>query len=316
MKSEPSIRLGLCCAFLDEPIKFRRTTVKSLSAMGRSSSLEKISKICLDNSEALFKSLKFCASNGIGCFRINSQILPIKTHPKYGYDIYDIPEGKNIVRRFKECGQYAKINDIRTCFHPDQFVVLNSPDPEVVNRSIAELEYQNQVAEWVCADVINIHGGGGYGDKSLALSRFARNINRLSVGARRRLTIENDNRIYTPYDLLPLCKSENIALLYDVHHHRCNQDNLSVEEATEKSIETWDRLPMFHISSPIEGWNGSNPRRHHDYIDLQDFPDCWRDLKLTIEVEAKAKEVAVIKLHKELHKKTKRHDQRNINQKC
>ena len=56
MKSEPSIRLGLCCAFLNEPIKFRRTTVKSLGAMGRSSSLEKISKICLDNSEALFKS--------------------------------------------------------------------------------------------------------------------------------------------------------------------------------------------------------------------------------------------------------------------
>ena len=62
---------------------------------------------------------------------------------------------------------------------------------------------------------------------------------------------------------------------------------------------------MFHISSPIEGWSGPNPRRHHDYIDLQDFPECWRDLKLTIEVEAKAKELAVIKLQKELQKNIK-----------
>ena len=57
---------------------------------------------------------------------------------------------------------------------------------------------------------------------------------------------------------------------------------------------------MFHISSPLEGWNGSKPNRHHDFINIVDFPECWRDLSLTVEVEAKAKEVAVLKLMKQL----------------
>ena len=71
------------------------------------------------------------------------------------------------IKEFKKCGKYAN-NNIRISFHPDQFVVLNSPDPEIVKRSIAELEYQTEVAEWLGADVINIHGGGAYGDKPLA----------------------------------------------------------------------------------------------------------------------------------------------------
>jgi UV DNA damage endonuclease len=57
---------------------------------------------------------------------------------------------------------------------------------------------------------------------------------------------------------------------------------------------------MFHISSPIEGWDGPKPSRHHDFINALDFPDCWRKMNITVEVEAKAKEVAVLKLVKEL----------------
>ncbi|MEK6248585.1 MAG: GIY-YIG nuclease family protein [Planctomycetales bacterium] len=132
------------------------------------------------------------------------------------------------------------------------------------------------------------------------MARFASNLNRLSDRARSRLTVENDDTTYTPSELLPVCRAEGIPLVYDVHHHRCNQDDLSIEEATEQAIATWDRQPMFHISSPIEGWNGPKPKRHHDFIDVQDFPDCWRVLPLTIEVEAKAKEVAVLKLKKQL----------------
>ena len=78
---------------------------------------------------------------------------------------------------------------------------------------------------------------------------------------------------------------------------------LSAKEATEQAIATWKREPMFHISSPIEGWHGPKPERHHDFIDVKDFPKCWRDLDLTVEVEAKAKEVAVLKLKKELEQR-------------
>jgi UV DNA damage endonuclease len=61
---------------------------------------------------------------------------------------------------------------------------LNSPRPDVVEKSVQELEYQAEVAEWVEADVINIHGGGAYGDKQTALAEFARNLDRLSSRVR------------------------------------------------------------------------------------------------------------------------------------
>lgn len=295
-----SIRFGLCCIFLEQPIKFRTTTVKAISSMERDAALAKLSGLCMTNAESLQSALQFCTDNGIGCFRINSRVLPLKTHADCGYDVYDLPEGEEIVQRFKSCGKFAKIHDIRTCFHPDQFVVLNSPRSDVVDRSIEELEYQSEVAEWVGADVLNVHGGGAYGDKQDALTRFAMNLSRLSDSARSRLSVENDDTTYTPSDLLPLCRAEGIPLVYDVHHHRCNQDDLSVEEATKRAIATWDREPMFHLSSPLEGWKGAKPKRHHDFINVQDFPQCWDGLTLTVEVESKSKEVAVLKLMKQL----------------
>jgi UV DNA damage endonuclease len=301
-----TIRFGLCCIFLEQPIKFVSTTATALGRMNRADALAKLSRLCMANADSLLASLQFCAENGIGSFRIGSQILPRTTHPQQGYNLHELPDGDQIVSRFKECGKFAYNRNIRTCFHPDQFVVLNSPRPEVVEASIKELEYQSEVAEWVGADVVNIHAGGAYGEKQKALDEFARNLNRLSRRARCRLTIENDDKTYTPADLLPLCKKEGIPLVYDVHHHRCNRDALSVEETTEFALTTWDREPLFHISSPIDGWDGAKPERHHDFIDVKDFPECWRDLAITVEVEAKAKEVAVLKLIKALQQRERR----------
>ena len=294
------VRLGLCCVFLEQPIKFRNTTVKAIGSMPRHAALAKLSDLCLENANALLASLQFCAENKIGCFRINSQILPVKTHAEVGYDVCDLPDGDEIVSRFKASGEFAKAHNIRTCFHPDQFVVLNSPREHVVDRSIAELEYHAEVGEWVAADVVNIHGGGAYGNKAEALGNFAKALARLSARTRSRLTVENDDTSYTPSDLLPLCRSEGVPLVYDVHHHRCNQDEISIEQATELATGTWNREPMFHISSPLDGWGKPRPNRHHDYVNINDFPECWRPMTLTVEVEAKAKELAVLKLMKQL----------------
>jgi len=301
------MRLGLCCMFRDQPINFVTTTVAAISKMKRRHALAKLSRLCLENADALMASLQFCAANGIGCFRISSQILPIKTHSTCGYDVDDLPEGDEIVRRFEECGRYARTHKLRTCFHPDQFVVLNSPRPDVVKNSVQELEYQAVVAEWVGADVVNIHAGGAFGDKQKALADFARNLKLLSLRVRSRLTVENDDKTFTPADLFPVCRAEGLPLVYDVHHHRCNPDGMSVEQITRMAVATWNREPMFHISSPIEGWKGPKPERHHDFIDLEDLPACWKRKKITVEIEAKAKELAVLRLKKELQQQGKRH---------
>lgn len=163
------IRLGLCCIFRDQPIKFANTTATATGRMSRVEATAKLNCLCQQNAQALLAALRFCADNGIGCFRVNSQILPLKTHPNLGYRIDNLPDGQQIVGLFRACGQVARDFGLRICFHPDQFVVLNSHRAKVVEASIGELEYQAQVAEWIGADVINIHAGGAYGDKRTAL---------------------------------------------------------------------------------------------------------------------------------------------------
>lgn len=291
------LRLGLCCLFREAPIKFRDTTAKAVAKLTPRERAEKLAGLCRQNAEALSQAITFCAENKISCFRINSRILPLKTHPDFTYQLEDLPDGIAIRDAFESAGKQAAEANIRLTMHPDQFVVLNSPREPVVRSSIAELEYQGEFAQWTGVDVINIHGGGAYGDKPSALTRFTQNFPRLSRGVRERLTVENDDRIYTPEDLLPVCEACAIPLVYDVHHHRCKPDLLSIETATEKALVTWgDRPPLFHISSPRDGWESPNPRPHHDFIEPADVPDCWENLDIHLEVEAKAKEIAVLKL--------------------
>ena len=290
-------RLGLCCTFLEEPIAFRTATAAVCSRLSRAGALEKLADIALANALALEQAIRFCTMNGIGSFRISNGILPLRTHPKVGYIPQLLPGGRQIVERFRRCGRLAADRGLRLTFHPDQFVVLSAHDPAVVESSVEELEHVAELAEWVGADVLIIHGGGAYGDKAAALARFAAVVPTLSEGLRGRLAVENDERTYTPADLLPLCQATGLPLVYDVHHHRCLPDGLGVEAATTAAVATWaGREPLFHISSPKEGWDGPKPARHHDFIDPADFPAAWRSLPVTIEVEAKAKEQAVLKL--------------------
>ena len=192
------IRFGLCCIFKAHPVKFRKTTAKHLGKFSRKEQLQRLADLCEVNANSLLNALEFCRENQIGSFRINSQILPLKTHPQMGYDMDELPGADKIIEAFKRCGRFSKANDIRTTFHPDQFVILNSPNPDVVNKSVAELEYQALVARWVNADVINIHAGGVYNDKPAALRRLVKTVETLPEPVRKRLTLENDDRSYTP----------------------------------------------------------------------------------------------------------------------
>ncbi len=294
------LRLGLVSKFAHRPIQFRSTTATHLLTMDRRAGLKKLSRLILENAAALRQALAFCAANGIGAFRIGSGVLPLKTHPDVGYEVQDLPAAAQIVERFKACGDYAKEHDLRVSFHPGQFTLLSSSDANVTANSLSDLEYHAQVAQWVGADVINIHGGGAYGNKKESLARVASNLSYLSTAVRSRLTLENDGRVYTPDDLLPLCQREGIPFVYDVHHHRVLRDGRTVADVTRAAVATWKREPLFHISSPRNGWIGAHPQRHHEYSNPHEFPVSWKQLagecNLTVEVEAKAKELAVLAL--------------------
>ncbi|SJZ87797.1 UV-damage endonuclease [Trichlorobacter thiogenes] len=297
------LRLGLCCLFKNEPVSFRTTTAKALSALPRNQQLLKLSEICLHNASNLQLALETVARLEIGAFRIMSPLFPRMTHPEVGYRIDQLPGGEAILATLETCRLFAQTRQIRLSFHPDQFVVLSSPNPAVVANSVQELAYHGWLAEKVGADLINIHAGGVYGDKQAALQRFGEVLDSLPESVRSRLTLENDDVSYTPQDLLPFCQQHAIPLVYDVHHHRCNPDNLTIEEATELAGSTWKTTGQeqyCHISSPKSGWGSTTPKSHADYINPADFPVCWRNKPMTVDVEAKAKELAVIRLMKDL----------------
>ncbi len=290
------LRFGLCCAFLREPILFRRTTAAFIQKKERGEQLAMLAEICRHNARSLLAAFAYCRDSGIGCFRINSQILPLKTHPALGYAVAELPGGNEIAGMFRQCGAFCRSHGLRATFHPDQFNVLSSPDPDIVQRAVAELSYQAEVAGWVGADVLNLHAGGAYGDKAAALKRVVRVIQGLPKKIRRLLTLENDDRLFTPEDLLPVCREAGVPLVYDIMHHRVLPDSLSQRQATRLAAATWDREPLVHLSSPLGGWGSASPRNHSPYIDPADFPPFWRNRAMTIEVEAKAKELAVLEL--------------------
>ena len=293
----PRIRWGLCCQFLDSPIRFRTATHRYVSTLEPVARRAYLVSIARDNAAALDAAVARCTELGIGAFRINSQILPLATHPESGYRLEDLDDDGSISVAFAEAGARARAADVRLSLHPDQFVVLNSEQERVVVSSVGEMDAQARVAELVGADVLTLHGGGAAGGIAGALDRLERGIDRLPDAARIRLALENDDRSFTPEMLLPLCERLGVPLVYDAHHHRCNPDGLDVDEASLRAAATWRaREPYFHVSSPRAGLGGGDLRPHADYVNPADVPELWRTMRLTVDVEAKAKERAVLAL--------------------
>lgn len=303
------IRFGLCCLFKGENIRFKRTTAKALSLLTDNERIKKVSSVCIHNVKQLYEALKKCDELNIRAFRILSPLLPLYTHPKYGYTLEDLNCSEELYSLFDSIKRYSLKSNIRTSFHPDQFILLSSSDEKIVDSSIAELNYHAMLAQLIGADAINIHAGGAYGDKTGTIKRLLKNLNdkRLEK-VKKYLTFENDDRIYTPEDIKIISQNTGLPFVYDVHHHRCNPDKLNINDATELSINTWrnsGRQPLFHISSPREGWNSNKSQMHSDFIDVNDFPVEWLNLKtdITLDIEAKSKELAVLKLHREVKEK-------------
>ena len=289
------LRWGLCCQFLDAPIKFRTATHRHVSGLEPDAGRRYLSDVARANATALGQAVEECARLGIGAFRITSNLLPLATHPVGGYQLESLDDGPALVEAFAAAGRRARDLDVRLSFHPDQFIVLNSERDDTVRSAIRDLDHTAGLCDLLGADAITIHGGGGAGGREAAVERLERGLDRLGDSARALVAVENDDRIFAPADLLPLCERAGVPLVYDVHHHRCHPDGLSVAEATERAALTWgDREPWTHLASPRDGWEAANPRPHAAQVEPADFPDEWRGRRMTIDVEAKDKERAVL----------------------
>jgi UV DNA damage endonuclease len=291
------IRWGLCCQFADAGVRFRQATHRYVWTLAPDARAAYLRDVARSNAIALAHAVGRCVELGIGAFRMTSQILPLVTHPVSGYTLDALDEDGVIRQAFAAAGRLARAQDVRLSFHPDQFVVLNSVREEVVASSVRELDAQARLGNIIGIDAITLHGGGMTSGKASSLDRLERNLDRLSYDARAALALENDDRLFTVRDLLPLCMRTGVPLVYDVHHHRCNPDDLDVEAATDLATETWrGREPWMHVASPRDGAGAPNPRPHADYVEPDDFPREWLTRTITVDVEAKAKDAAILRL--------------------
>lgn len=294
-----SIRWGLCCQFSDALPRFRQATATYVQRFDAAGRRQYLADVVGANAIALLHAIERCAELEIGAFRISSQFVPLATHPVVGFRVHDLPNAGAILRAYAAARTLAALRGVRLSFHPDQFVVLGSARPEVAEASVREMEHHGEIAALIGADTICLHGGGMAGGAAAAGARLLDAIARLSDRARSRLALENDDRVWTPAALLPLCERAGVPFIYDVHHHRCLPDGGSVADATAAARASWGRAgkePYFHLSSPREGWSARDRRPHADYIDPDDLPDAWLDAGVTIDVEAKAKELAIHQL--------------------
>ena len=95
-------------------------------------------------------------------YRLSSDLAPYATHP-------DMPQFHGMVAEsvaeLRAIGARAKELDIRLSFHPSQFVLLNSPDPELTRKSIWDLSSQAEMLDRMELGpdaVLVTHVGGTY----------------------------------------------------------------------------------------------------------------------------------------------------------
>ena len=259
----------------------------------------------------------------IRMYRMASDIAPYATHP-------DMPQFHGMVAEsaaeLAAFGAKARGLGIRLSFHPSQYVVLNSPDPELVRRSTWDLLSQAEMLDHMGLDeeaVLVIHVGGAYGDRVTSRERWAQVFPTLPEPVRRRLVLEHDDIRFSAADVLWVHEQVGVRLIFDHQHFWClNPENLALRPTVEAILRSWPdgQRPKLHFSTPNNGmrelkrrdkttrriktiavapvWTG-----HADFCSPFEFAGFMREVAgLTFDVmlESKVKDLALLRLRPDL----------------
>ncbi len=221
------------------------------------------------NLECLGRLLQYNRDNGLLFLRITSDLVPFASHP-----VCVFPWPKEFAQRFAALGAFIRQHGMRISMHPDQFTLINSPSEDIFRRSAAELFYHARVLDMLGLDgtaKIQIHAGGVYNDKAASIDRFCARFEQLPETVRRRLVVENDDRLYSVTDCLLISRRTGVPVLFDSFHHRLNSRGESAAAGLAMAAATWKKVdgpPMVDYSSQKLGERTGS---HAEHIDLKHF---------------------------------------------
>lgn len=264
----------------------------------RTATAERLRDVIAHNLQALMRLVQYNKGNNIHLFRISSDLIPFGSSP-----INTLQWQEEFADTFEKIGNAIADAALRVSMHPGQYTVLNSPDADVVNRAIADLEYHEQVLHLLKTDStskIILHVGGAYGDKAAASERFCRNWGRLSDRVRSRIVLENDERFYSIAEVLNIAQRLGIPAVFDSLHHSINppEENCSPADWIWQCAKTWnqsDGRQKIHYSQQSAD---RKPGAHSKTIYAEEFLQFYetvRDMDLDIMLEVKDKNLSAIK---------------------
>jgi len=188
--------------------------------------------------------------------RLSSDILPVYTEPTW-QRYWRLPDVRAYCERaFGAVGDLAREMGVRLSFHPGQFTVLASDNPDIVDRSIEEFEYHADMARWMGFGKtfqdfkINVHIAGRAGPAGIKAA-----YKRLTPEARNCLTIENDEISWGILDSLELV--DTCALVLDIHHHWIHTGEYieANDDRVKRIIDSWRGVrPVLHYSVSREDY--------------------------------------------------------------
>jgi UV DNA damage endonuclease len=272
--------------------------------------------------EYLRAILGYLDRHDIRMYRMATALAPYASHPELTAFHGQVAE---CAGELAEVGALARELGVRLSTHPGQYTVLNSETAEVQRAAVAELEVQAALLDAMGLGpeaVVVLHVGGAGGGRAAAADRFVRGFEMLGERARARLVVENDDRVFGLRDALEVAARAGVPLVFDIHHHHCHDpEGIDDREALELSLATWppDVRPKIHFSSPRLDVGERrrrvgrrvertpvlpDARQHADLIDPIAFEQFLRytaaGLEFDVMLEAKAKDLAVMRLREQL----------------
>ena len=254
------------------------------------------SELALQNAKDLVEIIKWNAQNGVKVFRLSSDLFPWNSK----YKLVDLPNYDKISQYLLAAGAMAYNTGQRITAHPDHFVKLGSLKPDVVDNAIHDLEHHSEVFDLMGLEAshyncLNIHVGMNYDNDTI--DRWVRAFDRLSDNCKKRLVVENDDK-ENAFSIKQLHREitsrTGVPLTFDYFHHTFHTDGMSSTDAAHLAASTWDTKPLFHYSESknLNESVSGNPRAHADYV-FRSIDDYGLDID--IDLEAKAKELALLK---------------------